>query len=83
MKAWKAVLLSLVFNLILYGVFAIVIRLHMTQQAYQFYELKAYERSLKEEELRLRAELARALSPSHMSLENFREPQSNQVVKIP
>lgn len=83
MRIWKSISLSFLLHIILYGVLAIVIRLHMTQMAYQFHELKAYERSLKEEELRLRAELARELSPNFMKLDEFKAPEPDQVVVIP
>lgn len=83
MKTWKKISFSLLLHIIAYGFLAIVIRLHMTQQAYQFHELKAYERSLKEEELRLRAKLAEALSPSRLKLEDYIAPQPEQVVRIP
>jgi len=63
----------------------LVIRLHMTQLAYQFYELKSYERSLKEENLRLKAELAGYLSPnfSEKGFEGWKQPEPHELRLIP
>lgn len=67
----------------LYSAAMIVLRLRMTEMGYQFEELKSYERILKEEQLRLRAELARKLSPQQLRLQGFAEPEARQVVVIP
>jgi hypothetical protein len=75
--------LSILAGFIFYSAAMIVLRLRMTEMGYQFEELKTYERSLKEEQLRLRANLAKKLSPQQLRLQGFAEPESRQVVAIP
>jgi len=69
--------------LIIYSATMIVVRLKMTAMAYEFDELKASERSMKEEQARLRALISEKLSPDKMFLEDFSEPNPEQVVVIP
>lgn len=68
---------------LLYGLSMLVIRLHTTQMAYQFYELKTYERSLKEENLRLKAELAEFLGPDKDKDQAWKLPEPAEMVRIP
>lgn len=75
---WQFILL-----LSLYGLGMLFVRLHMTQMAYQFDEKKDYERSLMEEQMRLRLDLNRSLSPVQLKDLDFVEPEPEQVVMIP
>jgi len=79
----RSILYAILTGVVIYGLSMIVIRLHITQMAYAFDEMKAYERSLKEEQLRLRASLARSLSPENLHAKDYQEPNPGQVVKIP
>lgn len=79
----KWIALSVLGGFVLYSASMVVLRLRMTELGYQFEELKTYERSLKEEQLRLRAELARKLSPQQLRLQGFSEPEARQVMVIP
>jgi len=79
----RVILGGLVGSVLLYSIAMIVIRLHMTQMAYQFDQVKEYERSLQEEQLRLRARLAEALSPHHLDLFGLQTPQPSQLRRIP
>ena len=80
---FKWIALSILGGFILYSASMIILRLRMTEMGYQFEELKTAERGLKEEQLRLRAELARKLSPQVLKLQGFSEPEAKQVVIIP
>jgi hypothetical protein len=82
-KNLKGIVLILFSGFLLYCGAMIVVRLSITQMAYQFEELKNYERSLKEEQLRLRASVSRKLSPQAWKLKGFTEPAPHQVVVIP
>ncbi len=73
----------LFFGFLFYAVGMMVIRLRITQLAYEYEELKKYERNAHEEQLRLRATLAKRLSPVHKNFKDFREPEPNQIVMIP
>lgn len=77
----RYLLLNILIGTFLYGLIMMVVRLHLTQLAYHFDELKAYERSLKEEQLRLRAQISEALSPDRLKIEGFQEPQVSQVLR--
>jgi hypothetical protein len=79
---WKFLLLLPV-SAVLYGLCMLALRLHTTQMAYQFYELKTYERSLKEENLRLKVELAEYLSPLQGKNSEWKIPEPDEVVLIP
>ncbi|MBN8555326.1 MAG: hypothetical protein J0L93_07775 [Deltaproteobacteria bacterium] len=84
----KKIVVILFSGFLLYCGAMIVIRLSITQMAYQFEELKNYERSLKEEQLRLRAGVSKKISPALSELRSwkekgFAEPAHNQVVVIP
>lgn len=70
-------------GLMFFGLSMLVIRLHMTQLAYEFEDLKSYERSLKEEQLRLRSKIAEHLSPNQAYSKDYVEPRPDQVVLIP
>lgn len=70
-------------GILLYSSAMMVIRLKMTEMAYTFEELKSYERSLREEQVRLRAEVSQRLSPAQLKLKGFSEPMPKQVVVIP
>ena len=63
------------------------IRLKMTELGYEFEEAKSLERSLKEEQVRLQAEISRKLSQSEFKKEwrsqGFGEPEPKQVIIIP
>lgn len=83
MRMKKIVLISAGVFVCLYVVMAIVIRLHITQLAYQFQDLKAYERSLKEEQVRLKSELAKVLALEVKSQSSYRIPEPHQVIRIP
>lgn len=79
-RVWGVIALI---GLLFYGLSMLVIRLHTTQMAYQFHELKTYERSLKEENLRLKAELAEFLSPNANKDEAWKLPEPSEMVRIP
>lgn len=55
----------------------------MTQLAYSFEEKKEFERSLKEEQRRLKASIAEKLSLENLKTSEFEEPSANHVVFIP
>lgn len=76
---WTASILG---AFILYSSAMIILRLRMTEMGYEF-EDQNKERSLKEEQLRLRADLAKMLSPTSLRLKGFAEPEASQVVAIP
>jgi len=79
----KSFLLASLVSVLFFSLSMIAIRLHLTQLAYSFDDMKEYERSLKEEQLRMRAQLAEKLSPHHLYLDGFQEPKSDQVRVIP
>lgn len=79
----KIIIVSAGVFICLYVVMAIVIRLHITQLAYQFQDLKAYERSLKEEQVRLKSELAKILALEAKSQASYQIPNPIQVVRVP
>jgi hypothetical protein len=79
----KQIFILLLFTFVLWGLSGLVIRLHLTHLAYEFEGLKRYHRSLKEEEIRLRAKLAEELSISQIQSEIYREPEPSQVVRMP
>ncbi|TVQ79537.1 MAG: hypothetical protein EA369_04410 [Bradymonadales bacterium] len=80
MRLWLGGILT---GVLLYGLITLGIRLHMTQLAYQFFDLKSYERSLKEENLRLKAELAEALSPKASWKSGWKVPEPSQLRRLP
>ena len=82
-KNFKFIGFSILVGVIVYSTAMIVIRLQMTNMAYEFEEMKGYERSMKEEQRRLRARLAKELSPENIKVEGFSEPRPEQVVVIP
>ena len=75
--------LILLIATLIYSGSLIIIRLKMTQKGYAFEQLKEYERALKEEQLRLKAKLAGALSPARFKVEGFKEPEPHQIIRIP
>jgi hypothetical protein len=79
----KIIFASLGVFFVLYVVLSIVVRLHITQMAYRFQDLKAYERSLKEEQVRLKAELAKTFAVEKLSLSSYQLPDPTQIVRIP
>lgn len=74
-------------SLLLYSTLMIVIRLKITELGYEFEEVKGYERALREEQLVLRADLARKLSVQHLKdrwkERGYDEPEPKQIVVIP
>jgi hypothetical protein len=89
MKRWimiqgiKLIIFSLFLGVAVYSVTMIVVRLQMTELAYRFEAAKKDERSLQEEQMRLRSELARLLNPKNMKVSTLQEPGPNQVRVIP
>lgn len=83
MSKGKGIFLTASFFGIFYVLAMLLIRLHITQQAYVFDDLKDYERSLKEEQRRLRLEIAELLSPDYLKMKGFEEPQPDQIARIP
>ena len=84
----KKTIVILFSGFLLYCGAMIIVRLSITQMAYQFEELKNYERSLKEEQLRLRAVVSKKMAPAVSELKSwkekgFAEPNHHQVVVIP
>ncbi len=79
----KGLLVLFLASFIFWGLATLVIRLHVTRLAYEFESLKRYHRSLKEEQLRLRADLAEKLSINQIQSSEFHEPQPDQVVRLP
>jgi len=79
----KGLLVLIIGAFIFFGLATLVIRLHVTRLAYEFESLKRYHRSLKEEQLRLRADLAEKLSINQIQSTEFHEPQPDQVVRLP
>jgi hypothetical protein len=59
----------------------------MTELGYEFEESKALERSLREEQVRLQAEISQRLSQSQFKKEwkalGYGEPEPRQVIVIP
>ena len=80
---FRQLLLVSFFSVVFYLLGMLVIRLHMTQLAYTFEESKEYERSLKEEQRRLKASLAQELSLENLGRLDFLEPEAEKVVFIP
>jgi hypothetical protein len=79
----KQIIFSLFLGVAVYSVTMIVVRLQMTEMAYRFDAAKKDERSLQEEQMRLRSELARLLNPKSMKVADLQEPGPNQVRVIP
>ena len=79
----KLILAHMAAGFVLFSACMIVIRLRMTELGYRFEELKAYERTLKEEQLSLRAKIGERLAPQKLKLSGFTEPLPKQVVRIP
>ena len=79
----KSFLFSVFVGVAVYSVSMIVIRLQMTEMAYRFESAKKDERSLQEEQMRLRSELARLLNPKNTKVSALQEPGPNQVKVIP
>lgn len=63
----------------LYFLSLLAIRLHITQMAYQFTDLKSYERSLIEEQRRLRVGISEKISALAGADQEFRDPRIEQV----
>lgn len=77
-------LFSFAIGLALYSLGMIFVRLHMTQQAYQFRELKSQERSLIEEQQRLKVFIAESLAERKLlAEESFLAPPPEKVVRLP
>lgn len=83
MKTWNFLFAQIVTYTLLFSLSLLFIRLHITQMAYRFEERKDYERSLMEEQMRLRLELYQALSPLQFEKRDFKEPLPEEVVRIP
>lgn len=83
MRGLKRVFIFLGVGFIFYGAGMIIIRLKMTETAYQFEEAKSYERTLREEQQRLRLKISESSGPDRMRLKNFQEPHPSQVTRIP
>lgn len=83
MRGLKRLFVFISAGLILYATGMIVVRLKMTETAYQFEEAKSYERSLKEEQQRLRARISTSEHPLSLKLKDFQEPHPQQIVRIP
>lgn len=73
----------MVFGLLVYALGMIIIRLQMTQTAYVFEETKRMERSLHEEQMRLKVRIAQSLQEHKAWLQDFREPDPRQVIRMP
>ncbi|MDB5037995.1 MAG: hypothetical protein JWQ35_1523 [Bacteriovoracaceae bacterium] len=87
MKSYKRVIVLCVGAVFLYSALMIIIRLRITELGYEFEEAKAYERELREEQLKLRVDLADLVSEkrikSRISVKGFAEPEPKQIVVIP
>lgn len=63
------------------------IRIRITELGYEFEDAKVLERSLREEQVRLQAEISRRLSQSQFKKEwkalGYGEPEPRQVIVIP
>lgn len=79
----KSIVFSLFVGTAIYSICMIVIRLQMTEMAYRFEAAKKDERSLQEEQMRLRSELAQLLNPGKMKVTSLQEPGPQQVRVIP
>lgn len=83
MRGLKRFFVFIAAGMILYATGMIVVRLKMTETAYQFEEAKTYERSLREEQQRLRAKISFELPSLTTNLKDFQEPDPRQIVRIP
>lgn len=74
-------------GVLLYCLAMIVVRLRITELAYEFDDAKNDERALKEEQVRLRAEIGKLLTSNdfrrQMKAQGFAEPEPNQIQRIP
>lgn len=68
---------------ICYLIAIMLIRLQLTHMAYSFEDLKVYERSLQEEQTRLRSQIAKTLMARPGWIEGFQEPTPEQIRRIP
>lgn len=86
-KRSKFFLFLILGGLFLYSASMIVVRLHYTELGYRFEEVKSYERALQEEQVSLRAQLSKRLSPQELKerhqVKDFAEPEAHQIVVIP
>lgn len=82
-SASKRIAILAIAALAIWGLGMLAVRLHLTQLAYEFESLKRYERSLKEEEIRLRALLAEKFSLDRLQSDDLVSPQPDQVVRLP
>lgn len=76
-------MINLLFAALFYSALMIVIRLKIMETAYQFEEAKAEERSLREEQQRLRVKISERLAPGRLKAVGFQEPEPSQIVLIP
>ena len=83
MKISKLVLGCLLGGLLLYSLGMIIVRIKMTETAYQFEEYKSAQRALQEEQIRLKVKISERLAVSRLKLKDFSEPSPDQVREIP
>ncbi len=72
----------LVFGVCLYAVAMIVIRLSITQTAYEFEAVKQEERGLREEQIRLKSMIASRLSGFKQKSEGYQDPEPHQIHRL-
>ncbi len=80
---WKTLGAMALGGFVLFSAGMIVIRLKMTELAYDFESIKNEERRLHEEQVKLKAALSEKLSPAKWKSDGFREPEPEQVIAIP
>lgn len=84
MRLWFFTLLG---GFLLYTALMMIVRLKVTELGYEFEEAKILERSLREEQVRLQAEISRYLSQTQRRKVwkdlGYRDPEPQQMVVIP
>ena len=83
----RSIFLLMAASILIYVTTMMIVRLEITSMAYDFDQVKTNERALREEQLRLQAEISRALADSRQRKiwrdQGFEEPSPKQVVIIP
>jgi len=79
----KFILVTLLAGLVFYSVGMIIVRIKMTETAYEFEDHKSNQRALEEEQVRLKMKISERLSVSKLKLKDFSEPTPEQIIEIP
>ena len=83
----RLIFFTLLGGFLLYTTLMMIIRLQVTELGYEFEEAKIFERNLREEQVRLQAEISRNLSQTQRRKMwrdlGYRDPEPQQMVVIP